>query len=159
MDLSHNYEAHYTMYTTSHKLIISIILCTIPYMLCQINIVIKTPDVSYDCECSKLTTTTTTTTTTKTTTTTTTPPPGTCNGRCGGRSDLICWCNTDCDFYKDCCTDFNTYCTVTRSMSSCYGYCGGQSDADCWCDFTCAKIGDCCSDYENVCVDIRTTTL
>lgn len=37
---------------------------------------------------------------------------GTCEARCGGMSDGICWCDTECERMGDCCSDYVTFCAV-----------------------------------------------
>merc|ERR1740128_892301 len=77
---------------------------------------------------------------------------GGCLGRCGGGSDVDCWCDQDCVHNGDCCCDRELLChsqdapetTGCQSTGTCESRCGSGSDQDCWCDEQCDIRGDCC---------------
>ena len=93
---------------------------------------------------------------------------GTCGGRCGGGSDLDCWCDELCLQHGDCCCDRETLCSgsdnhqedfllspgdlTCSSAGTCAGRCQDGSDQDCWCDDHCQDHGGCCCDREQFCV-------
>ena len=94
---------------------------------------------------------------------------GSCGGRCGGGSDLDCWCDDLCQQHGDCCCDRDSLCSEEFLLSppedfllsppelscfsggSCAGRCDGGSDEDCWCDDQCQHLGDCCCDRQQFC--------
>ena len=96
-------------------------------------------------------------------------PEGSCGGRCGGGSDLDCWCDDLCQQHGDCCCDRESLCSgpdnnqdqqdfllspadlSCSSAGSCAGRCEDGSDEDCWCDDHCHHLGDCCCDREQFC--------
>ncbi|XP_047459310.1 deleted in malignant brain tumors 1 protein-like isoform X2 [Mugil cephalus] len=63
------------------------------------------------------------------TTTTTTTPPGTtapsCRYNCGSYLG-ICSCSHDCQYYGNCCPDFEAYCSVTTYPPNTAAPCGGS---------------------------------
>jgi len=48
--------------------------------------------------------------TTNTTGSTTTTIKQTCEGHCGGEGEGGCWCDSLCDYYGDCCPDYDEWC-------------------------------------------------
>ena len=77
--------------------------------------------------------------------------PSTCAGSCGGTSvSGDCFCDSHCEEYGDCCSDFLTLCLP----QSCEGHCGGKHDSsNCYCDDSCTSYNDCCGDFQEVCGD------
>merc|ERR1719461_2514616 len=63
-----------------------------------------------------------------------------------------CQCNSSCQHFKDCCSDYNTTCGGGGS-GSCAKYGCGSFDRShsCQCNSGCTKYGDCCSDYDKTC--------
>ncbi len=82
-------------------------------------------------------------------------PVGSCEGICGDYAD-DCYCDSECLFFGDCCSDFEDHCEVEETepvdTSSCEGMCG-EDAGDCYCDTQCLFFDDCCADYEAVCID------
>lgn len=80
------------------------------------------------------------------------PPPGSCMGKCGGKSNDLCWCDSFCKAAGDCCADFDAIgCAGVQvcganAAKTCKGKCGGQGVGLCWCDALCKDVGDCCAD-------------
>jgi len=44
--------------------------------------------------------------------------PGSCSGRCGGGSDVDCWCDEMCQYSGDCCCDREAVCSTTTEAPS-----------------------------------------
>jgi hypothetical protein len=64
-----------------------------------------------------------------------------CEGACGGpASDKSCYCDSQCEKYKDCCADYATQCEGERTPAS--GQCVRNSDESCTTDADCA-VGGC----------------
>nr|XP_015210531.1 PREDICTED: proteoglycan 4 [Lepisosteus oculatus] len=75
-----------------------------------------------------------------------------CNDRCGEsyyRGD-ICHCDYDCLLHKECCSDYEAFCTT---VDSCKGRCGEtfQRGKQCYCDVECSRYNQCCPDYRKHC--------
>ena len=95
---------------------------------------------------------------------------GSCQGRCGGGSDVDCWCDDLCHQYGDCCCDLDSSCQSGQDFlsspleetcseaGSCAGRCDDGSDGDCWCDHHCQYHGDCCCDRLTFCPQNITTS-
>lgn len=75
-----------------------------------------------------------------------------CLGRCGygTDSDFSCQCNSHCERYGDCCSD---YAEVCKGSTSCKGRCGESynSQNQCHCNSKCTLYNNCCSDYVDLC--------
>ena len=98
-----------------------------------------------------------------------------CVDHCGGSAGM-CWCDSYCTSYGDCCEDFVDDCPDVAAdtsgsddygMDGMYGYappmdgtcdgnCGGYGGS-CWCDSYCSDYGDCCADLPEVCPAISGT--
>ena len=97
-----------------------------------------------------------------------------CVDHCGGSAGM-CWCDSYCSSYGDCCADFTEDCPNVAAdtsgsddgMDGMYGYappmdgtcdgnCGGYGGS-CWCDSYCSDYGDCCADLPEVCPAISGT--
>ncbi|XP_053171886.1 uridylate-specific endoribonuclease A [Scomber japonicus] len=76
-----------------------------------------------------------------------------CQGRCGYGTDMnfSCQCNTACERFKDCCSDYAELCKA--GSTSCKGRCGENynSQNKCHCNSKCAQHNNCCSDYADLC--------
>ncbi|XP_029359104.1 uridylate-specific endoribonuclease A [Echeneis naucrates] len=76
-----------------------------------------------------------------------------CQGRCGYGTDsnFSCQCNTHCERYSDCCSDYAEVCKA--GASSCEGRCDEKynSQNKCHCNSKCTQYQNCCSDYANLC--------
>uniref|UniRef100_A0A087XYN2 Uridylate-specific endoribonuclease n=2 Tax=Poecilia formosa TaxID=48698 RepID=A0A087XYN2_POEFO len=76
-----------------------------------------------------------------------------CQGRCGYGIDTSysCQCNTACERYNDCCSDYYTLCK--EAALSCNGRCGESynSQNPCHCNSLCPQYNNCCSDYSTLC--------
>ncbi|XP_030634439.1 poly(U)-specific endoribonuclease-like [Chanos chanos] len=83
-----------------------------------------------------------------------------CAGRCGYGVDssYTCQCNTACERYGDCCTDYFSLC---KAQDSCKGRCGYGTDwnYNCQCNSACERYGDCCADYTTYCTEGSGTTI
>ena len=73
--------------------------------------------------------------------------PNTCEGHCDGQSAGDCWCDTMCENYGDCCSDYRPICVD----NTCQNNCNKQAPGGCWCDSLCAHFGDCCTDKRDMC--------
>ncbi|KAG7477448.1 hypothetical protein MATL_G00069750 [Megalops atlanticus] len=75
-----------------------------------------------------------------------------CRGRCGYGTDpnYTCQCNSPCERYGDCCSDYETLC---KGSTSCKGRCGEKynSQNKCHCNSKCSQYNNCCSDYNSIC--------
>ncbi|KAM4741873.1 uridylate-specific endoribonuclease A isoform 2-T2 [Anableps anableps] len=76
-----------------------------------------------------------------------------CQSRCGYGIDssYSCQCNTACERYNDCCSDYYTLCK--EAATSCNGRCGENynSQNPCHCNSLCSQYNNCCSDYSALC--------
>ncbi|XP_031709460.1 uridylate-specific endoribonuclease A [Anarrhichthys ocellatus] len=76
-----------------------------------------------------------------------------CQGRCGYGTDnnMSCQCNSSCERYRDCCSDYAELCKA--GATSCKGRCGEKynSQNKCHCNSKCAQHKNCCSDYADLC--------
>ncbi|XP_027857903.1 uridylate-specific endoribonuclease A isoform X1 [Xiphophorus couchianus] len=76
-----------------------------------------------------------------------------CQGRCGlgVDSSYSCQCNTACERYNDCCSDYYTLCQ--EAALSCNGRCDESynSQNPCHCNSLCTQYNNCCSDYSDYC--------
>ncbi|MEQ2221059.1 hypothetical protein ILYODFUR_011825 [Ilyodon furcidens] len=76
-----------------------------------------------------------------------------CQGRCGYGTDsgYPCQCNTACERYNDCCSDYFTQCK--DAATSCNGRCGENynSQNPCHCNSLCSQYNNCCNDYTQLC--------
>ncbi|XP_076013021.1 uridylate-specific endoribonuclease A [Genypterus blacodes] len=76
-----------------------------------------------------------------------------CRSRCGygTDSDYPCQCNSHCERFKDCCSDYAALCK--KGSMSCTGRCGEgyNSQNKCHCNTKCGQHNNCCSDYKDVC--------
>ncbi|XP_068576653.1 uridylate-specific endoribonuclease A [Cebidichthys violaceus] len=76
-----------------------------------------------------------------------------CQGRCGYGTDnsLSCQCNTSCERYRDCCSDYAEICKA--GATSCKGRCGEKynSQNKCHCNSKCGQHKNCCSNYADLC--------
>ncbi|XP_034389663.1 poly(U)-specific endoribonuclease-A [Cyclopterus lumpus] len=76
-----------------------------------------------------------------------------CQGRCGYGTDnsLSCQCNSSCERYKDCCSDYTEICKA--GATSCKGRCDEKYNTQnkCHCNSKCAQYKNCCSDYADLC--------
>ncbi|XP_056461499.1 uridylate-specific endoribonuclease A [Gadus chalcogrammus] len=77
----------------------------------------------------------------------------TCSGRCGYGTDsgYPCQCNTSCERFGDCCSDYAALCK--GAATSCKGRCNEAFDSQnkCHCNSKCSQHGNCCSDYSSLC--------
>ncbi|KAJ7999137.1 hypothetical protein DPEC_G00212280 [Dallia pectoralis] len=78
-----------------------------------------------------------------------------CEGRCGSLPDpqKTCQCNTSCERFGDCCSDYESICKAPVPGLSCKGRCGEtyNSQNKCHCNTKCGDHNNCCSDYSSVC--------
>uniref|UniRef100_A0A3Q2PI74 Uridylate-specific endoribonuclease n=1 Tax=Fundulus heteroclitus TaxID=8078 RepID=A0A3Q2PI74_FUNHE len=76
-----------------------------------------------------------------------------CQGRCGYGTDsgYSCQCNTACEKYNDCCSDYFTLCR--DAATSCRGRCDEKynSQNPCHCNSLCSQYNNCCNDYADLC--------
>ncbi|XP_036007372.1 poly(U)-specific endoribonuclease-A [Fundulus heteroclitus] len=76
-----------------------------------------------------------------------------CQGRCGYGTDsgYSCQCNTACEKYNDCCSDYFTLCK--DAATSCRGRCDEKynSQNPCHCNSLCSQYNNCCNDYADLC--------
>ncbi|XP_029288251.1 uridylate-specific endoribonuclease A isoform X2 [Cottoperca gobio] len=76
-----------------------------------------------------------------------------CRGRCGYGTDnsFSCQCNTSCERFRDCCSDYTDVCKA--GATSCKGRCGEKynSQNECHCNSKCGQHNNCCSDYPDLC--------
>ncbi|XP_037634543.1 poly(U)-specific endoribonuclease-A [Sebastes umbrosus] len=76
-----------------------------------------------------------------------------CVGRCGYGTDnnFSCQCNTSCERFGDCCSDYAETCKA--GSTSCKGRCDEKYNPDnkCHCNSKCPQHKNCCSDYANLC--------
>ncbi|XP_071486702.1 uridylate-specific endoribonuclease D-like, partial [Diadema antillarum] len=79
---------------------------------------------------------------------------GSCSGRCFASHDSSkdCQCNTACENYGDCCSDYYSLC-LGSSYSCANGRCGENYDSSnpCHCNDLCTNYGNCCGDYDDYC--------
>ncbi|XP_048047210.1 deleted in malignant brain tumors 1 protein-like isoform X2 [Megalobrama amblycephala] len=111
----------------------------------------------YDSYCLE---TTTTTETTSTFWIDTTAPS--CMWNCGYNLGS-CSCTHDCQYYGNCCPDYDSYCPATTTTywidttaPSCKWNCGYNLES-CSCDHVCQYYGGCCPDYDSYCFMTTTT--
>ncbi|KAJ8358905.1 hypothetical protein SKAU_G00154300 [Synaphobranchus kaupii] len=75
-----------------------------------------------------------------------------CQGRCGYGTDpgYTCQCNSACERFGDCCSDYQTLC---QGSTSCKGRCGENynSQNKCHCNTKCSQHKNCCKDYSDHC--------
>ncbi|KAM3605921.1 uncharacterized protein V6R79_007305 [Siganus canaliculatus] len=77
-----------------------------------------------------------------------------CRYNCG--YDLgICSCSYSCQYYGNCCDDYNSQCdwttpVYTTAQPSCQYNCG-YNLGSCSCSYSCQYYGNCCYDYYNYC--------
>ncbi|KAJ8412885.1 hypothetical protein AAFF_G00104670 [Aldrovandia affinis] len=75
-----------------------------------------------------------------------------CRGRCGYGTDSYynCQCNSACERYGDCCSDYQAIC---KGSLSCKGRCGEQYNSynKCHCNSKCSQYSNCCTDYNDHC--------
>ncbi|KAJ8260312.1 hypothetical protein GJAV_G00179530 [Gymnothorax javanicus] len=76
-----------------------------------------------------------------------------CQGRCGHGTDAgyTCQCNSACERFGDCCSDYYTLCKV--GSTSCEGRCGEKYNPQnkCHCNSKCSHYNNCCKDYSQHC--------
>ncbi|KAL6111546.1 endou [Pungitius sinensis] len=76
-----------------------------------------------------------------------------CQGRCGYGTDssASCQCNSSCEGFKDCCSDYTQLCKA--GATSCKGRCREKfnSQNKCHCNSQCAQHNNCCSDHADLC--------
>ncbi|KAL1257770.1 hypothetical protein QQF64_011014 [Cirrhinus molitorella] len=79
-----------------------------------------------------------------------------CMHNCG-YSFGSCSCDYDCQYYGNCCPDYDSYCftataefTSVTDFPSCMYNCGNHLGS-CSCDYNCDYYGNCCPDYTNYC--------
>ncbi|XP_043979377.1 poly(U)-specific endoribonuclease-A [Gambusia affinis] len=76
-----------------------------------------------------------------------------CQNRCGLGIDssYSCQCNTACERYNDCCSDYYALCK--EAPLSCNGRCGESYNSQnlCHCNSQCTKYNNCCKDYSSYC--------
>ncbi|XP_028302359.1 uridylate-specific endoribonuclease A isoform X1 [Gouania willdenowi] len=76
-----------------------------------------------------------------------------CEGRCGYGTDenFSCQCNTACERFKDCCSDYAEVCKT--AATSCKGRCGEKYNSanKCHCNSKCSQYNNCCGDYDDLC--------
>ncbi|XP_030838852.1 poly(U)-specific endoribonuclease isoform X1 [Strongylocentrotus purpuratus] len=76
-----------------------------------------------------------------------------CSGRCnsGVDSSKSCQCNSACETYGDCCTDYQSECL--GGAYSCNSRCGESynSGNPCHCNDLCSQYSNCCTDYDSQC--------
>ncbi|XP_028262975.1 uridylate-specific endoribonuclease A [Parambassis ranga] len=76
-----------------------------------------------------------------------------CENRCGHGTDgnYSCQCNSSCERFKDCCSDYFQLCK--DGALSCKGRCGEKynSQNKCHCNSKCTQYNNCCSDYAELC--------
>ncbi|XP_051722931.1 deleted in malignant brain tumors 1 protein-like isoform X24 [Ctenopharyngodon idella] len=114
----------------------------------------------YDSYCSETTIETTTAATTTFWIETTAPS---CRYNCG-HDFYRCSCTYDCQYYGNCCPDYDSYCFMTTTQppetttefiivdeGSCKNNCGVLLPI-CGCDDLCQNYNDCCPDYDNYCL-------
>ncbi|XP_072238391.1 uridylate-specific endoribonuclease A isoform X1 [Leuresthes tenuis] len=82
-----------------------------------------------------------------------------CQGRCGYGTDssYSCQCNSACERYNDCCSDYTEICAAAET--SCSGRCGEtyNSQNKCHCNSKCSQHNNCCSDYAKLCGNAETS--
>ncbi|XP_051722922.1 deleted in malignant brain tumors 1 protein-like isoform X14 [Ctenopharyngodon idella] len=112
----------------------------------------------YDSYCSETTIETTTAATTTFWIETTAPS---CRYNCG-HDFYRCSCTYDCQYYGNCCPDYDSYCFMTTTQppetttefiideGSCKNNCGVLLPI-CGCDDLCQNYNDCCPDYDSYC--------
>ncbi|XP_064162111.1 uridylate-specific endoribonuclease A [Anguilla rostrata] len=75
-----------------------------------------------------------------------------CQRRCGYGTDsaYTCQCNSACERFGDCCSDYYTLC---KGSTSCKGRCGERYDYQdqCHCNSKCSQYNNCCNDYSQHC--------
>ncbi|XP_067223873.1 deleted in malignant brain tumors 1 protein-like isoform X4 [Chanodichthys erythropterus] len=104
-----------------------------------------------------------TTTTTATTYWIDTTAPS-CMWNCGYNFGS-CSCTHDCQYYGNCCPDYDSYCSETTATTywidttapSCMYNCG-YNFGSCSCTHDCQYYGNCCPDYDSYCSETTTTT-
>ncbi|KAK9529128.1 hypothetical protein VZT92_013242 [Zoarces viviparus] len=76
-----------------------------------------------------------------------------CQGRCGYGTDnnMSCQCNSSCERFRDCCSDYAELCTA--GATSCKDRCDEKynSQNECHCNSKCAQYNNCCSNYADLC--------
>ncbi|KAG7493927.1 poly(U)-specific endoribonuclease [Solea senegalensis] len=76
-----------------------------------------------------------------------------CQGRCGygTNNNFSCQCNSACERYSDCCSDYAELCKA--GAMSCNGRCDEKynSQNKCHCNSKCTQYKNCCSDYTDLC--------
>ncbi|XP_058488438.1 uridylate-specific endoribonuclease A [Solea solea] len=76
-----------------------------------------------------------------------------CQGRCGygTNNNFSCQCNSACERYSDCCSDYAELCKA--GATSCKGRCDEKynSQNKCHCNSKCTQYKNCCSDYTDLC--------
>ncbi|XP_077991554.1 uridylate-specific endoribonuclease B-like [Glandiceps talaboti] len=81
--------------------------------------------------------------------------PNSCVGRCNEafNSGDPCHCNTLCNSFGNCCSDYHGEARCSNAPSSCVNRCGEAYDNrdTCHCDNACSGAGNCCSDYNHIC--------
>jgi hypothetical protein len=87
---------------------------------------------------------------------------------CGGQSPDGCFCDDECEFFGNCCSDKQLFCGGGGGSGGAAGagggpgfgsclspdgqnFCGGFSPDGCFCDEICFEAGDCCPDKFEVC--------
>ncbi|XP_053285910.1 uridylate-specific endoribonuclease A [Pleuronectes platessa] len=76
-----------------------------------------------------------------------------CQGRCGygTNNNFSCQCNTSCERFRDCCSDYVEQCK--GGATSCKGRCDERynSQNKCHCNSKCDQHNNCCNDYTDLC--------
>ncbi|XP_075900011.1 autotaxin-like [Nelusetta ayraudi] len=85
------------------------------------------------------------------------PLAGSCKGRCYELEEVEppgCRCDSHCQHYFSCCSDFEEQCVKTEGGFECTpDRCGEERDEEhaCHCSQDCLERGDCCSNYQSTC--------
>ncbi|XP_051722941.1 deleted in malignant brain tumors 1 protein-like isoform X32 [Ctenopharyngodon idella] len=87
-----------------------------------------------------------------------------CRHNCG-RSLGSCSCNDSCQDNRNCCYDYDSYCSETTATTywidttapSCRYNCG-HDFGSCSCTHDCQYYGNCCPDYDSYCLETTTET-
>ncbi|XP_051936792.1 deleted in malignant brain tumors 1 protein isoform X6 [Hippocampus zosterae] len=85
----------------------------------------------------------------------TTAAQASCRYSCGSHMGS-CSCSSSCQYYGNCCRDYNYYCSnttpqpETTAQASCRYSCGSHMGS-CSCSSSCQYYGNCCRDYNYYC--------
>jgi hypothetical protein len=91
---------------------------------------------------------------------TATSGPGSCALVCGTLApDESCYCDSLCQGYGDCCSDFESFCAgaLPPGTGCSSALCGTETPGvsatgtACYCDAVCSQYGDCCGNVAQIC--------